>query len=194
MRQSLIQGSALKKSLVTAEIKSHLKCVNSLESEFLTLKLRLSQKIGRFSFMYINRFSEEQKKEYKIKYTKIKLWNLGLDISAMYLENTSTIRNLSARFVTDSEKKLFSKGLDFVIFPQYLNILDVQAEFEKLYHDVRSSLSQPQRTEFKRMLINIYWQYFILLRHKLSKFKSLTFLCQWNDKTICHLKHNKKSV
>ena len=28
----------------------------------------------------------------------------------------------------------------------------------------------------------------------LSKFKSLTFLCQWNDKIICDLKHNKKSV
>ena len=73
----------------------------------------------------------------------------------MYLENTSTIRNLSARFVTDPEKKLLSKGLDFAIFPQYLNILDVQVEFEKLYHYVRLSLSQPQRTEFKRMLINI---------------------------------------
>ena len=53
----------------------------------------------------------------------------------MYLENISTIRNLSARFVTDSEKKLLSKGLDFAIFPQYLNILDVQAEFENLYHE-----------------------------------------------------------
>ena len=110
----------------------------------------------------------------------------------MYLENISTIRNLSARVVTDSEKKLLSKGLDFAIFPQYLVILDVQAEFEKLYHDIRSSLSQPQRTEFKLMLINIYWQYFIPLCHELSKFKSLTFLCHWNDKIICHLKHNKK--
>ena len=109
LRQSLTQAPTLKKSLVTAEIKSHLKCVNSLESEFLTLKLRLSQKIGRFSFMYINRFSKERKKEYEIKCFKIyqkQFWNLGLDISVMYLENTSTIRNLSARFVTDSEKKL----------------------------------------------------------------------------------------
>ena len=107
-----------------AEIKSHLKCVNSLKSEFLiTLKLQLSQKIGRFLFMYINRFSEQQKKEYEIKCFKIhqkKLWNLGLDISAMYLENTSTIRNISARFVTDSKKKVLSKGLDFDIFSAIL--------------------------------------------------------------------------
>ena len=34
----------------------------------------------------------------------------------MYLENTSTICNLSACFVTDSKKKLLSKGLDFAIF------------------------------------------------------------------------------
>ena len=60
----------------------------------------------------------------------------------MYLENTSIIRNLSACFVIDSKKKLLSKDLDFAIFPQFLNIPDVQAEFEKLYHDVRSSLSQ----------------------------------------------------
>ena len=77
----------------------------------------------------------------------------------MYLDNTSTIRNLSTRFVTDSEKKLFSTGLNFAIFPQYLNILDVQAEFENLYHNVQSSLSQPQRTEFKHILINLYNKY-----------------------------------
>ena len=71
LRQSLTQASALKKYLVTAEIKSHLKCVNSLESEFLTLKLQLSQKIGRFSFIYVNQFSEERKKEYEIKCYKI---------------------------------------------------------------------------------------------------------------------------
>ena len=68
--------------------------------------------------MYINRFSEEQKKEYEIKCFKIhqkELWNLGLDISAMYLENTNTIPNLSACFFIDSEKKLLSKGLDFAI-------------------------------------------------------------------------------
>ena len=34
----------------------------------------------------------------------------------MYLENTNTICNLSTGFVTDSEKKLLSKGLDFAIF------------------------------------------------------------------------------
>ena len=124
LRQFLTQASALRKSLVMAEIKSHLKCVNSLESEFLTLKLQLSQKIDKFLFMYINRFSEQQKKEFEIKSFKIyqkKLWNLGLDISAMYLENTNTICNLSACFVIDSEKKLFSKGLDFATFPKYLN-------------------------------------------------------------------------
>ena len=42
-------------------------CANSLENEFLTLKLQLSQKIGKFLFMYINQFLEQQKKEYKIK-------------------------------------------------------------------------------------------------------------------------------
>ena len=76
-RQSVTQASALRKSLVTAKIKLHLKCVNSLESEFLTLKPQLSQKVGRFSFMYINRFLEQQKKEYEIKCFKIhqkKLW------------------------------------------------------------------------------------------------------------------------
>ena len=73
---------------------------------------------SRSPVAYINRFSEEKKKEYEMKCFKMhqkKLWNLGLDISAMYLENTSTICNLSARFVTDSEKKLLSKGLDFAI-------------------------------------------------------------------------------
>ena len=34
LRQSLTQALALRKSLARAEIKSHLKCVNSLESEF----------------------------------------------------------------------------------------------------------------------------------------------------------------
>ena len=79
--------------------------------------------------------------------------------NVQYLENTSTICNFSARFVTDSEKNYIVKDLDFPIFPQYLNIFDVQAEFENLYHDVRSSLSQPQCTEFKRRPINLYSKY-----------------------------------
>ena len=72
-----------------------------------------------YTFIDINRFLEQQKKEYEIKCFKInqkKLWNLGLNISEMYLENTSTICNLSAHFVIDSEKKLLSKGLEILLF------------------------------------------------------------------------------
>ena len=50
--------------------------------------------------------------------------NLGLDTSEICLKNTNTIYNLSTCFVTEFEKKVLSKGLDFAIFPQYLNILD----------------------------------------------------------------------
>ena len=43
----------------------------------------------------------------------------------MYLENTNTIRNLSARSSQTLKRNYLVKGLDFAIFPQYLNILDV---------------------------------------------------------------------
>ena len=48
---------------------------------------------------------------------------------------------------------LLSKGLNFGIYPLYLNLIEVQKEFENLYQEIRSILDHIQRTEFKRFCL-----------------------------------------
>ena len=101
-KQFLTQVSAQRQFLVTAEINSHSRCINTLKSEFLTLKQNLSQNIDRFSLVhvYINRFLEQQKKEYEIKCfkTRQKTTNIRfryfrikkiLTLFAIYLHDSS---------------------------------------------------------------------------------------------------------
>ena len=54
---------------------------------------------------------------------------------------------------------LLSKGLNFGIYLLYLNLIEVQKEFENLYQEIRSILNYNQQTEFKRILLNLYCEY-----------------------------------
>ena len=116
--------------------------------------------------LYAKRFLETRRKEEHAicnhRHNQ-KLLRLGLDITKMAPDN-STIRNLSKRILTDTEKSALSKGLNYCIPVPYLDLLNVQTEFENLYQEIRPFLKQQQKTEFKRILINLY-----------SKFKSSYF-------------------
>ena len=70
-----------------------------------------------------------------------------------------TIHNLFDRKLLNMEKMLLSKGLNFGIYPLYLNLIKVQKEFENLYQEICSILDHNQRTEFKRFLLNLYRKY-----------------------------------
>ena len=71
--------------------------------------------------------------------------------------------------MNESELKVLSKGLDYCIFPQSVNIIHVQTEFENLYQELRPALSQKKRKEFKRILLNLCNKYvssfFYLRKH-----------------------------
>ena len=51
---------------------------------------------------------------------------------------------------------LLSKGLNFGIYTLYPNIIEVQKKFENLHQEILSTLDHNQRTEFKRILLNLY--------------------------------------
>ena len=51
------------------------------------------------------------------------------------LNLTSAICNMTNHTLTKQEIELFSKGLDFGIFPNYLNYIDLQTEFESFFQD-----------------------------------------------------------
>ena len=59
---------------------------------------------------------------------------------------------------------MLSKGSNYCIPVPYIDLLNVQTEFENLYQEIRPFLKQQQETEFKRILIYLY-----------SKFKSSYF-------------------
>ena len=135
--------------------------IKKLEEQSLQLSTELSQKVGRISFIYVQRFLEIRRRDEKIIFYdrhKQKLLNLGLDISKIDLNN-SIVRNLSSRILSDSEKCALNKGLNYSILSPHLDLLNLQTEFENLYQEIRPILQQPQRTELKRMLLNFYSKY-----------------------------------
>ena len=68
----------------------------------------------------------------------------------------STIRNLSKRILKDTENSATRKSLNYCIAVLYLGLLNVQTQFENLFQEIRYLLKQQQKTEFKRILLNLY--------------------------------------
>ena len=71
----------------------------------------------------------------------------------------STIRNLSKRILTDTENSAIRKGLNYRIAVPYLGLPHVQTQFENLFQKFRYLFKQQQKTEFKRILINLYYKF-----------------------------------
>ena len=86
---------------------------------------------------------------------------------------------------------LLSKGLNFGIYPLYLNLIEVQKEFENLYQEIRFILNYNQQTEFTQILLNLYSKYklsyFHMEKHevtRLSKEEKLALDSLRKDKSI----------
>ena len=86
---------------------------------------------------------------------------------------------------------LLSKGLNFGIYTLYLNLIEVQKKFENLHQEILSILDHNQRTEFKRILLNLYSKckssHFHLRKHDvtgLSKEEKLALDSLRKDKSI----------
>ena len=59
--------------------------------------------------------------------------------------------------MTQEEIEFFSKGLDFGIFPKFLNYVDVQTELENLYEGVSEFLpNSSDKIKFKTLLLTCY--------------------------------------
>jgi len=86
---------------------------------------------------------------------EIKLRNLGLHIDNS--SNPAAIVNLTNLSLNEAEVKLLSKGLEFGIFPKFLNLIDVQAEFEALFQQVAPHLdNNKEKIKFKGLLHSSY--------------------------------------
>ena len=90
---------------------------------------------------------------------KQKLRNLGLDICEGLGDELQVVVNLSNRALVKTVYKALNHGLQFGILPLKFNFIDVQAEFENLYRQVRSHLQNTKRILFKTKLINLYSKY-----------------------------------
>ena len=138
-----------------------------------------------------------QKESYRKQVKRIhkrKLNDLGL-----HLPNTpefDIVRNFSNRKLTDSELKVLNRGLKFGIFPQRINLLNIQAEFESLYQQIRFYLNSKDRLETKVKLISLYKRYksAFFYDKKTEKYslpsaelKALESLIQGNSLVICKL-------
>ena len=103
---------------------------------------------------------QKQEEEFKLSTNRHqgKLEKLGLNIG-QYNQTTTKIHNLSNRELSSLEKSLLTKGLNHCIFPFRINLLDIQTEFESLYHELRPGVNITQRCEFRRVLFSLYSKY-----------------------------------
>ena len=62
-------------------------------------------------------------------------------------------------YICQKEYKLLNRGLKFGIFPSKFNYIGIQTEFEDLYQQVRPSLNNDERIEFKSKLMTLYHKY-----------------------------------
>ena len=80
-------------------------------------------------------------------------------------EQIQVLTNLSNYNFSDTERKVLNKGLKFGIFPDKLNLTNIQTEFEGFYQQIRPNLlDNKHRLDLKSKLMTFY-----------SKLKSLFF-------------------
>ena len=141
------QVRRLQYHLILKEIRQHQNKREKLQKFSDKARSYLYGKLGVLSKIYVNKFLDGQSLRYKETVLAIhrkKLNNLGLDLKVISSNMSSTVnavRNLSNRNLSAVEYAALNRGLSFGILPSKFNFINVQAEFENFYHQVRPGLN-----------------------------------------------------
>ena len=145
--------------LMAAEVKYHLRQINKLRDEIKAIEQNLYGSVTILMKYRIKCFMSKIKTDLQTSVRSIhkrKLENLGIFIGSNR-DNPKAIRNLTALHLTEEEVDLFSKGLDFGVFPKFLNYVDIQSELENLYEEVLDYLPNTSyKIRFKTLLLSCY--------------------------------------
>ena len=144
-------------NLLKQEIVNKKSQCRTKEKEFNSLRNELTKCLTVIDFVYVVSIFLKSNDKILTKIQQVhkkKLYNLG------YFEKDKTsndpdqvIINYSSYTLTDTEKSLLSKGLNFSLPPRFLNYGGYMAPFELLYKEVKSEPMVPD--ELDLMKINI---------------------------------------
>ena len=86
--------------------------------------------------LFLNKNDKKLKNQQDIHSKK--LFNLGIESSKTSHDTKKVIFNYSSHVLTESEKSLLCKGLNFAILPDKLEYFDFLLPFELLYRDIQN--------------------------------------------------------
>ena len=115
--------------------------IKSLKKDFNTRKRKLRGTIGIIDYthvcsLFLNKNDKKLKNQQDIHSKK--LFNLGINSFKTSHNPQKVIFNYSSHVLTESEKKLLCKGLNFAITSDKLEYADFLLPFELLYRDMQN--------------------------------------------------------
>ena len=127
-------------NLLREEIRQKNSTLRSLQKEFSSLKVSFQNELNLIDFAHVStlffgindkilksKSSVQQKKFYKL-----------LQESKIENDPEKVIFNFSKYVLSDIEKKVLAKGLDFCLPPKQLKYVDYLVHFELFYRDIRN--------------------------------------------------------
>ena len=138
--------------LLREEISFKRSRIKTLENDFNTRKRKLKGILGIIDYthvccLFLNKNDKKLKNQEDIHSKK--LFNLGIESSKTSHDPQKVIFNYSSHVLTESEKSLLCKGLNFAIPPDKLEYSDFSLPLELLYRDIQD----PDDTDQKKQLL-----------------------------------------
>ena len=127
--------------LLREEISVKKSKVKTFEKNFIVLKRKLRETLGIIDYthiccLFLNKNDRKLKHQQDINSKK--LFDIGFENSQTSHDPDKVIFNYSSHVLTESEKSLLCKGLNFAIPPTTLEYADYLLPFELLYHDIHN--------------------------------------------------------
>ncbi len=165
--------------LLKQELSNKKSLRRTFHAEIKRLKHELARRLSLVDFTHIislfGRSNDATLSKCKEVHKK-KLYNLGyFERDKEANDPDQVIRNFSSYVLTDDEKTLLAKGLNFSIPPKNLNSADFMAPFETLYKEVKTSniISKHKldllKVDLKKVAYSSFNRYNFLKELNLSK-------------------------
>ena len=187
----------MKQHLLLSEMRQQQMCIHNLNKKAKQLENSLYSIVGYVTRVYIMRFLDKQieasKSSFQSTHAK-KLESLGLNLNSID-NKLPVVINQSNYKLSETETNLLNKGLKFGTFPDKLDKINIETEFEDFYQQVRPSLIQNNdRLEFKAKLMHLYSKYKSTFYHNRKQQQNTFGLLKEEQAALHNLSHNNSII
>ena len=196
-KEKSVRVSSLKQHLSSSEMRQQRICIHNLNKKAKQLVNSLCSIVGYVTRVYIMRFLDKQiqasKSSFKSTYAK-KLKSLGLNLNSID-DKLQVVINQSNYKLSETETNLLNKGLKFGTFPDKLNTINIQTEFEDFYLQVRPNLiKNNDRLESKAKFMHLYSKYKSTFYHNRKQQQNTFGLSEEEQAALHNLSHNNSII